>query len=199
MSSNALGARSRVIRLWLITVAITFGRTVPAAAQDFQMFMGAGAGAQLPCQEGGDPTDLDYELEGTVGVLWTIPATPLAAGVQADLCDYDGTPDARFGPRVEFRMPWHVRRLQPFAWIGYFAHLGNEVQRRERAVVGAGVDIVRARAVDIRLSVQDAFRRALWLNERVGCGTSGNSCTAPIRPTAFFRHEISVHVAAIWK
>jgi len=65
-------------------------------------------------------------------------------------------------------------------------------------VVGAGVDIVRAHGVDIRLSVQDAFRKALWLNERVGCGT-GNPCTAPIRPTAWFRHEVAVHVAAFWK
>ena len=199
MSSSALGGRSRTFRLWLIVGGITFGRTLPAAAQGFQMFLGAGVGAQLPCQDGGDPTDLDYELEGTVGALWTIPRTALAAGLQADLCDYDGSPDARFGPRVEFRMPWQVRRLQPFAWIGYFAHLGNEVQRRERAVIGAGVDIVRVQGVDIRLSVQDAFRKALWLNERVGCGTPDNRCTDPIRPTAWFRHEVSVHVAAIWK
>ena len=185
-----------MFRWWLIVGVITFGRTLPAAAQDFQMFVGAGVGAQLPCQDGGDPTDLDYELEGTVGALWTIPRTALAAGVQADLCDYDGSPDARFGPRVEFRLPWQMRRLQPFAWIGYFANnTGNYVQRGERAVVGGGVDIVRAHAVDIRLSVQDAFRRALWLDDRIGC----RPCTVPVRPTAWFRHEVSVHVAAIWK
>jgi len=202
MVSSAPGGRSRTFRLWLIVGVITFGRTLPAAAQDWpdwQMFLGAGVGAQLPCQSGRDPTDHHYQLEGTVGALWTIPRTALAAGVQADLCNHEGFPDARIGPRVEFRLPWQMRRLQPFAWIGYFVHRGLEVQRRERAVVGAGVDIVRTQGVDIRLSVQDAFRKALWLNERIGCGSPNNSCTAPIRPTAWFRHEVSVHVAAIWK
>lgn len=200
MSGSALGGRSRMFRLWLIVGGITFGRTLPAAAQDFQMFAGAGIGAQLPCQEGGDPTDLNYEPEGTVGALWTIPRTALAAGVQADLCDHDGLPDARLGPRVEFRLPWQMRRLQPFAWIGYFANnVADDLRLGERAVIGGGVDIVRAHAVDIRLSVQDAFRKALWLNGRVGCSTPANPCTAPIRPTAWFRHEVSVHVAAIWK
>jgi hypothetical protein len=175
--------------------AITFGRTLAAAAQDFQMFAGAGVGSQLSCQPGGDATDLNFELEGTVGAFWTIPGTALAAGVQADVCTNEGVPTARVGPRVEFRVP-QIRRLQPFAWVGFFANnQGNYIQRGERAVVGGGVDIVRAHEVDIRLSVQDAFRRALWIDDRVGC----RPCTVPIRPTPWFRHEISVHVAAIWK
>jgi len=195
MATSAPGTGMRVLQVSLIAAVITCGRPLPAAAQDFQMFMGAGVGAQLSCQEGGDPTDLNYELEGTVGALWTIPRTALAAGVQADLCDHDGVPEVRVGPRVEFRIR-QIRRLQPFAWIGYFANnQGNYVQRGERAVVGGGVDMVRAHGVDIRLSVQDAFRRALWLDDRVGC----NPCTVPVRPTAWFRHEVSVHVAAIWK
>jgi hypothetical protein len=153
------------------------------------MFVGAGVGAQLPCQEGGDPTDLNYELEGTVGALWTIPRTALAAGVQADLCNHDGVPDARLGPRVEFRMPWQMRRLQPFAWIGYFGNnVADDLRLGERAVIGGGVDIVRAHGVDIRVSVQDAFRKALWRYQ-----------PAPFRTTAWFRHEVSVHVGAIWK
>jgi hypothetical protein len=197
MSSSALGDRSRMFGLWLIVGVITFGRALPVAAQDFQMFVGAGVGAQLSCQSGGDPTDLNYELEGTVGALWTIPRTALAAGVQADLCENDGIPDARLGPRVEFRMP-QIRRLQPFAWIGFFANnQGNFIQRGERAVVGGGADIVRAHGVDIRLSVQDAFAKRLWRfpDGRFAC----NPCTVPIRPTPWFRHEVSVHVAAIWK
>ena len=185
----------RVTRMSLIAAAITFGRPLPAAAQDFQMFLGAGVGTHLACQPGEDPGDRNYGPEGTVGALWTIPKTALAAGVQADICDHDGVPDARLGPRVEFRIP-QIRRLQPFAWIGYFANnQGNYVQRGERAVVGGGVDIVRAHGVDIRLSVQDAFLRALWVDDGVGC----KPCTVPIRPTSWFRHEVSVHIAAIWR
>jgi len=196
MSTNALGGRSRMFRLWLIAGVITVGRTLPAAAQDWpdwQMFLGAGVGAQLTCQSGRDPTDHHYQLEGTVGALWTIPRTALAAGVQADLCNHEGFPDARIGPRVEFRMPWQMRRLQSFGWIGYFANnVGDDLKIGERAVIGGGVDIVRVHAVDIRLSVQDAFRRARWLDERRGC----NPC---MEPSPWFRHEVSVHVAAIWK
>jgi hypothetical protein len=196
MSCSARGGPSRMFRWWLVVALITFGRMLPAAAQDrpdWQLFAGAGVGAQLHCQPGEDPNDLNYELEGTVGSLWTIPRTVLAVGVQADFCNHDGAPDARLGPRVEFRISSGMRRLQPFASIGYFFNnLGdwNYIQRGERAVVGGGVDIVRADGFDIRLSVQDAFRRALWHYQRP---------PAPIRTTAWFRHEVSVHVAAIWK
>jgi hypothetical protein len=191
MAASAVGSRLRVTRMSLIAAAITFGRPLPAAAQDFQMFLGAGVGTHLACQPGEDPGDRNYGPEGTVGALWTIPKTVLAAGVQADICDHDGVPDARLGPRVEFRMPWQTRRLQPFAWIGYLSNSvadWNFNQHGERAVVGGGVDIERVHGVDIRLSVQDAFRRTLWHYQR-----------PPFRTTAWFRHEISVHVAAIWK
>ena len=118
MSSSAPGGRSRIFRLWLIAAVIMFGRTLPAAAQDWpdwQMFLGIGVGAQLVCQSGRDPTDHHYQVE-----------------------------------------------------------------------------ILRADAVDIRRSVQDAFRKARWLDERRGC----NPC---MEPSTWFRHEVSVHVAAIWK
>jgi hypothetical protein len=177
--------------LWLIAGTITFGRPLPAVAQDFQMFAGGGAGTYLGCQPGADPGDRNYGPDGTVGASWTIPRTALALGVQADICDRDGVPDARFGPRVEFRMPFQMWRLQPFVWIGYLSNSladWDYIQHGERAVVGGGVDIVRAHGVDIRLSVQDAFRKALWHYQR-----------PPIRMTAWFRHEVSVHVAAIWK
>jgi hypothetical protein len=191
MAAGAPGIGLRVLRTSLIAAAITLGRPLPSAAQDFQMFLGAGAGTFLGCQPGEDPGDRNYGPEGTVGGLWTIPRTTLAAGVQSDICDHDGVPDARIGPRLEFRMPWQTRRLQPFAWIGYLSNSfgdWNFIQHGERAVVGGGVDIVRAHGFDIRLSVQDGFRRALWHYQR-----------PPIRTTAWFRHELSVHVAAIWK
>jgi hypothetical protein len=191
MAAGAPGLGRRVLHTSLIAAAITLGGPRSGEAQDFQMFAGGGAGTQLACQPGEDPGDRNYGPEGTVGALWTIPGTVLAAGVQADICDHDGAPDARLGPRLEFRMPWQTRRLQPFAWIGYLSNnLGdwNYIQHGERAVVGGGVDVVRADGFDIRASVQDAFRRALWHYQR-----------PPIRTTAWFRHEISVHVAAIWK
>jgi hypothetical protein len=119
----------------------------------------------------------------------------LAAGAQADICTLDG-PDARLGPVVEFRIPWRKRRLQPFAQLGYFANnLGGESANGERAVVGAGIDILRANGADVRVSIQDAFRRAFWPDTRVGC----RPCTVPIRPEPFFRHELSFQVGLIWK
>ena len=190
MAASATGTLVRVLHTSLIAAAITLGCPLPAAAQDFQMFLGAGAGTFLGCQPGEDPGDRNYGPEGTVGALWTIPGAALAAGVQADICDHDGVPDARIGPRLEFRLPWQTRRLQPFAWIGYLSNSfgdWNYNQHGERAVVGGGVDIVRD-GFDIRLSVQDGFRRTLWHYQR-----------PPIRTTAWFRHEVSVIVAAIWK
>ena len=191
MPASAAGTGSRVLQASLITAAVTIGEPLPAVAQDFQLFLGAGAGTFLGCQSGEDPGDRNYGPEGTVGGLWTIPGTVLAAGIQSDICDHDGAPDARVGPRLEFRMPWQTRRLQPFAWIGYLSNnFGdwNYVEHGERAVVGGGVDIVRTNGFDIRLSVQDGFRRTLWHYQR-----------PPIRTMAWFRHEISVHAAAIWK
>ena len=191
MASNSRWTGLGVLEMSVIAAGITVGRPLPAVAQDFQMFAGGGAGTYLGCQPGEDPGDRNYGPEGTVGALWTIPRTALAAGVQADICDHDGVPDARLGPRLEFRLPWRTRRLQPFAWIGYISNSladWNYIQHGERAVVGGGLDVVRTNGFDIRLSVQDGFRRTLWHYQR-----------PPIRTTAWFRHEVSVHVAAIWK
>ena len=191
MAASAAESGLRLLLISLTAAGMMFGGPLPAAAQDFQMFLGAGVGTHLACQPGADPGDRNYGPEGTVGALWTIPGTALAAGVQSDICDHDGAPDVRLGPRLEFRMPWQTRRLQPFAWIGYLSNsIGdwNFNQHGERAVVGGGVDVVRADGFDIRLSVQDGFRRTLWHYQR-----------PPIRTTAWFRHELSVNVAAIWK
>ena len=62
------------------------------------MFATIGVGAQLVCSSG-DPTALQYELEGRLGGLLEFTGTGLAAGAQADFCTRDG-PDVRLGPVV---------------------------------------------------------------------------------------------------
>ena len=199
MAASALArhlgiTRRALLQIGLLTGAITLGRPLPASPQEMQIFAAAGAGAQLACQESGDPTRLDYEVEFSLGGLLTIARSGLALGVQGDICDHDGLPDVRLGPVVEYRMPFQHWRLQPFAKVGYF---GNNLAGAygERAVIGAGIDFLRADGADVRVSVQDAFRQAVWLDERVNC----RPCSVPMRPTAWFRHEVSFHIGLIWK
>jgi hypothetical protein len=144
------------------------------------------------CQESGDPTRLDYEIEGSVGGLITIARTGLALGGQVDICDHDGVPDARLGPVVEIRVPWQPVHLQRFAKGG---DVGNNFGGGYggMAVIGAGIDVLRRDGVDVRVAIQDAFRQALWRDERVGC----RPCGVPMRPAPWFRHDLSFHVGLL--
>jgi hypothetical protein len=161
--------------------------------QDLQIFVGGGVGAQFACQENGDPTRLDHEIELSLGGLVTFATSGLAMGVQGDICDHDGAPDARIGPILEYRVPWPRRHLQPFANVGYFGNNLAGGSYGGRAVVGAGIDVLNANGADFRVSVQDAFQDAIWPDERVGCRT----CGVPMRPTSWFRHEVSFHIGVI--
>ena len=76
-----VGATAGGRLIWAVYAPTNAGRYALAGGYggaSAEATVGAGVGAQLPCQPGEDPNDLNYEPEGTVGSLWTIPRTALA-------------------------------------------------------------------------------------------------------------------------
>ena len=71
-----------LLRLVFLAAVLIVGRPVTAWPQDWQMFATVGVGAQLVCSSG-DPTRLDYQLEGSLGGLLEFTGTGLAAGGRA--------------------------------------------------------------------------------------------------------------------